>query len=322
MKPTTTLMLAAGCAMLSALGCGGSKASRPAPESLSEGLTVFEAAEDVGVTGAFKHGTSVVYFETKRGAVRPEFHRNVSPELGEYEIDARFVDEKGNIVALQRGGDTFADPTWEEDLNKQEAQKKVVVTPQALELAAEAAEAITKYDFPSKVVYHTVSLGDLGISAKVPRDLDVKTGELPKDSVGYGNVWVGTASYQIRYKSIACFAWVCAGHHSAVRVWASSGAVVDSCQHGTCAGGMSKVTCSGSGSGGTFHQDTTTSISWWNGACLTSYDWNSGGGQHNCHDDSMNAAYGIKYGPQHSTLGVCQGLNWWKAPGQSGHPCP
>ncbi len=321
MKPMTTLMLAAGCVMVAALGCGGSS-SRPSPESLSEGLTVFEATDDIGVTGAFKHAGAVVYFETRRGAVRPEFHRNVSPELGEYEIDARFVDAKGNIVALQRGGDTFADPTWEADLKKQELQKKVVVTPQALELAAEAAQAITKHEFPQKVSFHTISLGDLGVSAKVPREIDVKTGELPRDTVGYGDVWVGQASYQIRYKNIACVAWICAGHHSAVRVWTASGAVVDSCQHGTCAGGMSKVTCSGSGGGGYFHQDSTGNISSINGACLTSYDWNSGGGEHNCHDDSMMSAYGIKYGPQHTTLGVCQGLNWWKAPGQSGHPCP
>jgi hypothetical protein len=319
MNTKTTLMIAAGSLMMSALGCGGTS-SRPAPESLSEGLTILEANDDVGVSGAFKRGTEVVYFETKRGAVRPEFYRNTSPELGEYEIDARFLDAKGNTIALQRAGDTFADPTWAEDLKKQEQLKKVVVTPASIALATEAAQAVAKHNLPAKLSHHTISIGDLSVSAAAPV-VDMKEGEVPKE-IGYSDVWVGWASYEIHYKNIACVAWVCAGHHSAVRVRASSGAIVDACQHGSCAGSMGSISCTGSGGGGTFHQDTTQSISWWNGACLTSYSWSSGGGSHNCHDDSMMSGYGIKYGPQHTTLGVCQGLNWWKAPGKSDHPCP
>jgi hypothetical protein len=318
---TKKLMIAAGCVMVaSALGCGGNSTSRPAPESLSEGLTILNVSDDVGISGAFKKGPDVVYFETKRGAVRPDFHKATSPELGDYEIDARYLDAEGNTIALQRGGDTFIDKGWSEDLAKQEAKHKVVITPAKLELAGLAAAAVAARSFPEAVSHHTVSLSDLAVSAKMPM-VDVKTGELPKE-IGYGDVWVGQASYEIHYKSIACVAWVCAGHHSAVRVRASSGAIIDACQHGTCAGGMSKITCYGSGGGGYMHQEWSQSLYSNYGACLTSYSWNSGGGTHNCHDDSMMTGYGIKYGPQHTTLGVCQGLNWWKAPGQSGHPCP
>ncbi len=311
--------------MTAMLGCGGASA-RPAPESLPQGVSVFDAAEDFGVSGAFKQGDKVVFFETRRGAVRPEFHRNTSPELGEYEIDARFVDADGNTVALQRGGDSFADPTWEEDLRKQELAKKVVVTPALLELAGEAAQAITKFQFPSNVSFHTSQLSELGVGAKIPV-VDNTAGQVSKDITGYDNLQVGAnASFEIHYKYIACVAWVCAGQHSAVRVRTSTGAIYDACQHGTCAGSMGSISCRGSGSGGWFQREMSTSIGTVNaagtGACSTPYGWNSGGGKHNCHDDSMMVGYGIRYGMQSTTAGVCQGQNWWYGPGNSGHACP
>lgn len=321
MKKTNWLVAGAFVVLSSVLGCGGAS-SKPAPESLPQGLSVFEASEDFGISGAFKKGEHVVFFETRRGAVRPDFHRTVSPELGEYEVDARYTDEKGNTLVLQKGGDTFADPTWESDLAKQELSKKVVVLPEQLELASEAADAITKYQFPSTLSFHRGQLADLGVTAKIPV-IDNAAGTIAKDVTGYDNIQVGaSASYEIHYKYIACVAWICAGQHSAVRVRTASGAIYDGCQHGSCAGSMGSISCRGSGSGGTFQRETSTNLTSYTSGCLTSYNWNSGGGTHNCHDDSMMAGYGIKYGMQSQTAGVCQGLNWWYAPGNSGHACP
>src|SRR5262249_47663525 len=95
-----------------------------------------------------------------------------------------------------------------------------------------------------------------------------------------------------------------------------NGTVRNSCNHGNCASTITyRMTCSGT-AGVDYHEFDTTLNSPTSPACTTPYNWNSTGGGHNCHDDSVRQIWGMEYGPQGaSNTGVCNNTaSHWYGP--------
>ena len=314
--------VAAGALTASLVGCSGTDHVWPASDQLQQGVTILSATPEVGVSGAYKKGTAVVYFQTRRGAMRPDFHRQQQPELGDYELDGRFLDARGNTIVIAQAGDQLVDKTWAEEFRKQELKHQRLIDDDARNLAAEAATAIASHPFHQDVTIHQsalIALGQAHLATSTP-DPGVYV-PAPAQEKGLGDNYVGGATYEIHYKNIFCAFWSCA-HHSSVHVAAASGAHYYSANHGSWSYQMGNVSCARYGTGGWFQEEDSTWLSTYNGGCATPYDWNAGGGYHNCHSDSMMQGYGVIYGYESTTAGVCSGLNWWAAPGKSGHPFP
>jgi hypothetical protein len=332
-----------GCLSAAGLGCGSGQApsTKTGVELLPQGLTLFSSSE-AGISGAYKSGTKAVYFDTLRGQPTVPGYKELMPnDVGDYEMDARLMDPNGNLLMLQRGGDTWVDPTWGDQMAQQNAAKTkvVAVDPDVLQLSQEISAAVTA-KLPA-ATDHVRALSGLS-GASVQRAETIRTQMAQAASglstqgttwCGWDNAngqnasddscnwtWSGTSSYKVHYACIVSVIW-CVGDHSAVEV-DGNGFILYSCNHGGCAYTMGSVSCTGSGSSGDTQIEGTGSLTQETGACTTSYNWNSGGGTHNCHDDSMMEGYSVIYGWQSTTAGVCQGLNWWMAPGESGHACP
>ena len=337
MTRTTLALVGLGLLVSVGIGCGsaGSKtaSSRPSIDSLPQGLTIF-SSDETAVNGAFKDGQTGVYFETRRGQPRLDFYKQVSPELGDYEMDARYMDGQGHVILVQRGGDDWIDPSWTNEIDAQQGSKTPInIDASSLLLTQQAATAVA-----SKVQYTSHVYALTGLSSAAPAKaaslvslhsgiaVQATNAQCTFDLSGGTDEtcnWtgVGQATEKVHYQCIISIAWMCAGEHSSVEV-DGNGFTLYSCNHGTCAYGMGGVSCQGSGAGGYFESEGTTCLTCVTGGCLTPYDWNSGGGTHNCHDDSTLQGWGVKYGFQPQTGGVCNGQNWWMAPGHSGHSCP
>jgi hypothetical protein len=333
----SALVFGVGCLGVTALGCGSGQGSGPRPgvDQLPQGLTVFSSSE-TQINGAFKSGTTAIYFETRRGQPTLPGFKELMPDVGDYEMDARFLDAAGNTIMIQRGGDTFVEPSWGAELEKQNAQKTGIrLDVGALELAQQMTTAVVR-QLPS-AADHLHALTGLS-EASVTRASTLRTaptGGVQLQGTNWCNwnmangqnasdnscnwTWSGTSTYRIHYACIMSIIW-CVGDHSSVEV-DGNGFVLYSCNHGRCAYQMGNVSCQGTGSADDEQVEGATDYNTVTNACTTPYNWNSGGGTHNCHDDSMMECYGVKYGWQSSTGGVCQGLNWWLAPGD-GHSCP
>jgi hypothetical protein len=237
---------------------------------------------------------------------------------------------------VQRGGDQFVEPSWGADIHKQNALKTGIrLDVAALELGQHLSTAL-RQQLPSATEHlHVLSGLTTAAVARAAILRTPQTGGVQLQSTSWCSwddpngqngsdascswYWSGSSSYSIHYACIASFIW-CLGDHSSVEV-DGNGFVLYSCNHGRCAYDMGSVGCSGTGTADNEQVEGATDINTVSGACSTPYDWNSGGGTHNCHDDSMMECYGVMYGWQDTVNGVCQGLNWWLAPGD-GHPCP
>lgn len=334
MKQTSAVLVACG-ALLVSIGCSSSEDSKaptlPSPESLSEGVNVI-ASSDEGVRGAFKKGSAVVYFETRRGAPMNEFYKNNDPDVGAYEMDARFLDVNGHTMVVQRGGDAFVEPRWNTELKAQAANKGLVFDRESAKLTDEAATAIALHQTLGSVALHQTTLASLGHApfsvavAPLPNSgIHAQStnasctfninGTTADESCNWG--LSGGWNYEIHYKCIA----LCIGDHSSTKVWSGSYTLY-SCNHGACAYNMSSTSCQVyNQTGGYYEAEGATDINTVQGGCQTPYGWNSGGGTHNCHDDSTVQGQNVIWGDAHYQYGACQGQNWWKAPG-NGHPCP
>jgi hypothetical protein len=334
--------LVAGCATV--VGCSSTPSSaggRPTVDQLSEGVNVF-SSDTTRVEGAFKQGGHAVYFETRQGAPILDIYKQAMPDqVGDHEMDARILDEQGHILVIQRGGDNFVDPTWDRDLGLQKSAP-VTISLATMRLAAQAADALIATTSPPRE--HRLALTGLaGAVGQRAQDLfDSKGGKIHAmatnaqctldDPNGWANTsdesctWgLGTSNYKIHYQCIVSVFGACLGDHSSMEI--DDGAyTLYSCNHGACAYSMGSVSCQASGlTGACFQAEGSTSISQVQGGCQTPYAWNSGGGDHNCHDDSTLQGWGARYGCQYTGGGsgyVCNGQNWWMAPGVSGHACP
>jgi hypothetical protein len=335
------IALVAGCATV--VGCSSTPAGpggRPSVDQLSEGINVF-SNDATRVEGAFKQGTHAVYFETRQGAPILDMYKQAMPDqVGDHEIDARILDEQGHVLVIQRGGDNFVDPTWDRDLGVQHGQP-VTTSTATMRLAAQAADALIATTSPPRE--HRLALTGLAgaVGARAQDILESKGGKIHAmatnaectldDPNGWGNTsdesctWgLGTSNYKIHYQCIIDI-FTCEGDHSSMEI--DDGAyTLYSCNHGACAYSMGSVSCQASGlTGGCFQAEGSGSTGQVQGGCQTPYNWNSGGGTHNCHDDSTLQGWGARYGCQNTGGGkglVCNGQNWWLAPGVGGHPCP
>ncbi|NUP97163.1 MAG: hypothetical protein HUU28_13470 [Planctomycetaceae bacterium] len=296
---------AIGLVMACSVGCGGSSDPRPAVTELKEGLNVLKT--DGAIVGAFRKGDHAIYFETHAGDKTLDVYRNLDPSLPAQEMSFRVMDENGRTFFVQQGGDTLPE-AWEKDIAAEATRPRVDPLKRADDFALmkEAAIAMEGASIPVTVQAHKLTLRNARLAV---RD------ELLRPAV---EKQLATVGYAPANNSIELHGkWIIWGVAEHTATWSNvNGVIKDNCQHGSCASSMSHW-CTASGTGATQYVEMSTSNSSVTGNCTTSYNWNSTGGGHNCHDDSVRAIWGVKYGPQgSSTSGVCNnGASHWYGPG-------
>src|SRR5208283_2184887 len=96
--------------------------SRPSASQLKEGLTVLDSRDPTfGVSAAYVKSGRVVYIESRVGNLKPEVYRSEGRNEPDYEMDLRIVDHNNFTVFAQRGGDNFAESSWNADLARSSA---------------------------------------------------------------------------------------------------------------------------------------------------------------------------------------------------------
>lgn len=323
-------------------GCSAEQGSdRPEPTSLDQGLNILSSDGD-SLLVAYRKDNRAVYFETLRGVPLVESYVAEHPEWGTHEMDARVMDELGNTLIMQVGGDEPIDPLWYQEFEEMRERQRTTRTrtPQeSFELAEEALAAIRAAKLLDRHQQHldvAARIGDdLAIDRirgpeAVPEELreriayscDPKSASMnssneirnPEECTWWE--WSGYAQYKTKWE---CIDWFCVGHHSAVQVkgkmWdGSTNWFLYTCNHGGCADDLPNTSCQDSGTGLHFVSAK---------GCSTPYDWWSGGGTHNCHDDSRQQAASVMKGKQIDRVSstYCQGWGHWKAPGVNGNAC-
>jgi hypothetical protein len=258
-----------------ATGCSGGAgdSSRPAIASLSEGLNVLDASDHTwGFHAAYVKAGHVVYFSSRVGVQRPEVYRQAWPEDPANEMDARFVDEKGETFILRVGGDTLVDPTWAQDMKAGHAATPVsdpTLRTLSFQLADEMATVMKNElgkKVPAEFVHHVFqgeSLGHVKLPQIDPAELESRAhmfktqlGDVPYTTNGDWNQWYvqqysGTVIYIPFYPSgcsqLPSPMGGCGSQqeswHTAERFWNyqwNNGSpywsmYVDACNHGRCA---------------------------------------------------------------------------------------
>lgn len=265
-----------------------------------------------GVAAAYVKDGHVVYLEERLGALKPKIYRDDAPTEPTNEIDMRFVDETGKTFWVQRGGDTFVDPTWNVDIR--ESVKNPAPDDQRARdfLLAKEAAAVFAHAAPatlSPFVFHAAQFAARPAPSEDPemiKKVDAIEASRPTEEA------YSTASYSgwwwmegdLYSKDTGCALWVCLAKHSGVAVWAyqtSWQLAVIACNHGSCPGSSSMSYNCYSNSGvwrdsPSVSVETSGSTGTVSGGCLTSYSWNSGGYNHLCNDDSAYELWQIKNG--------------------------
>lgn len=331
----------AGVAMMAAVpamvGCAAETGTSPVPstESVPEGLTVLPSTDDTHLNIAYRQQNTTIFLQANRGHLAPAPYQ---PKEGApvYEVDARFVADNGRTFYLRRGGDEFVDPTWAEDFARDQATPMPSISNEKLfAMAQEAAELLDakvaeQLEAP-KVALHAQELDALRSFGKtavtqfaVNKEMLVahraKVNEVVKE-IPYGsgggdvnNVYLGANYYYIAVhrKSIYLF-----GEHSATQTNSWNGSAwlvqVDMCNHGECAGGMGRKCL-------LQYYERTNVPNYYGGfelqTCKTGYDAFSGGGGHNCHDDSRLQLSNFHHGNWNG------GYNQWCNGGGGGISAP
>ncbi len=316
-------------AALVAAGCSGTS-PRPTASNLSDGLTVLEAKDPMfGVNAAYKEQGRVIYAETRTGALKPEIYRaDDAPGAPAYEMDLRFVDQNNVTFFAMRGGDSFVDPTWTQEIGATAHARVTDTAGRALDfaLAQKAAAALgtalpasfkdhafhalaySKQPLPSE---DTHLQGAAAQIAKAPPPLTA-TGEQAYGSYnsgGWSVFWTGKYS-----GSTGCAAWVCAARHSATDIWSCDWngqscswvrrIVANNHGRGPFDSGMG-FDCSSQGGwqyNGINGSTAGGATGSWDGAggCQTGYSWSSSNNAHLCNDDAAYELWEAKYGPQNN----------------------
>jgi hypothetical protein len=349
-KPVVLSLLGAS-AMVALLGCAEEKVNlRPPIGELHDGLNMIETSDpEWGIAGAFVKNARVIYFETRVGAPKPDVYRTAWPNDPASEIDMRFVDQNGLTFYVQRGGDNYVDPAWEDDVKATRAAVLTIDGRQReldFEMAQEAAQAFGAAA-PASLRDHTYQMS--GFAAMLPPSQDAAMilraqkisqevrPEVPRAGFSYGAwSWLETDLYSA---NTGCFAWICWAKHSATLMWDyegyynASGAwtpigwvlAINACNHGRCYNELGYNCYS---QGGWFWNATvngeanhnSTAI---NGACQTPYDWDSGGWDHLCNDDSAYELWQAKNGgtgsAAYGTGGDGYRFQWFNASSSKGN---
>jgi len=317
--------LLTGGLVVVAMGCS-STGPRPPASNLQEGLTLLDAKDPTwGFNAAYVKQGRVIYVESRVGAPKPEIYRRSAPDDPANEMDIRFVDQKNLTFFVQRGGDSYIDPTWTEEI-KNSLDPKLPQSERELDwaMAREAAQKFTQVA-PASFKDHTFHLANFAakptpmenpellarlaeFEQKAPRPTALPQ-HLQDQGYGTYDSYSWTQMYTAKYSgSTGCFAWICAARHSATIMYVNPNVgywqqAIYANNHGRGAydSGMGYDCYSWNGGGwyqyGVHLSGSTAGSATGNwdgqGGCQTGYNWNSGGYDHLCNDD---AAYELWQG--------------------------
>lgn len=287
--------------------------------SLPQGMTVLEAVPDTSLSVAYKKNDIVIYFQAMRGNPTPEEYQK-DPNQPKFEVDARFVADNGRVFYTQMGGDGWVDPSWADDLERQNDLPPTAVSNELLfDMAAEAAEMldveveVQAGDSARSLVPELNALSTFGrmapaVFAEQKVHLDdyrvrnsIEPLEIPYGTNGPEDAdkSLGANYYYIALHDASITLTLGAGRHSATRLYAWSGSWVhvhSFCNHGSCAGDMSQKCLL------QYYEATSDYKPAWTAyTCNTGYDAFSDNGGHNCHDDSRLQMASFVYGKNFST---------------------
>lgn len=307
------------------VGCAGEEQAPTRPEvtELKDGLTVLTEKPEWGISAAYKEGGSAIYLETRVGALKPEAYRKAFPDEPANEMDMRVVDAEGRSFIVVKGGDSFIDPTWEADIQKNRKPSKAHLAHRDndFRMAEKAAGELVKThgapDFAPHV-YHLTNLNTF-LPARNPmllaRVQELNTKLRPEVSItkvgteqgynanNYYNWWYGDLYSKSIFLGVA--------HHSATAArnfgWndATGSSALDeqyiNCNHGTCAGNMGFNGSNNTGwiagyrdlAGSGYTSEGSGSTGAVYGSCRTGYNWNTPPG-HDCNDDSAYQLWQIR----------------------------
>lgn len=308
--------------VLGVSGCTNPSATDGAEVELEQGITVLHA--ELGrLSLAYRAGDDVIFMEAARGQATPDVYQDVST-MPQFEIDVRFVDDRGYAFYTRRGGDLWVDRGWAEELERQvrasapdgsnerqwqmaseaspliEAAIVEHLGPDATQVAPEV-EAITEFGSVAAEAY----------AARVERTLDSPS--VPQvfgddGEVAYGTNdpedpywWQFSGNYvwemDVHRNNIAGDGW-----HSSTAVWGRSGTswyyFHSSCNHGSCANTIS-YNC-------TLRDSVVNNTAWVYETCIGPYSWTSNNDGHNCHDDTRVQLRNMALGQRgHGTARWC-----------------
>ena len=301
--------------LLAAIGCTSSTQTRPPVEELDEGLNLLDASDPSwGINAAFRAGDSVVYIEQRVGALKPAISREDSPNEPANEMDMRFIDKNGITFYVERGGDLYVEPTWNDDIRAAfdvtvpDAQRAADFT-----LARDGAAALAKIAATNKALVPFGQIAAVHAARPTPQEdpeLIAGLAKIQSEERAYDlNNWSGIGSWKLKgdlwSKKKGCSVWYCPAQHSAVRTSATQNGtswqiVLTACNHGSCAGDSEmNYKCTSTTSNWVTNPSITTEShggSSIGGGCLTEYGWNSSDNDHLCNDDAAYEIWQAKNG--------------------------
>lgn len=321
MRKTLLVWAAAGAMTVSAgalVACGGSgptsSQGHPTASQLNQGVNILDASNAAwGMNSAYVKGGHVMYLETRIGALKPDVYRQAFPNDPQNEIDFRAVDESGQTIYIQRGGDNIVDPQWRDDFVAGMKLPALSVADSEAEfaLAQEGAKAVGAA-LPAGFQDHVYHLQNFGSMTVPIQDADFRAASIATQvdpATGYASsTFTSVSSIQLWKGTVACVLWICGYHGATLQMNGSGGQSMGMCNHGRCAGdsGMSKPCGSHltTGPGGTVSGEINCSGSSTScpangqavsGGCQTSYNWDTPPG-HECQDDSAYELWQVHNG--------------------------
>jgi hypothetical protein len=296
------------------VGCTSSaSSSRPSVSELKPGLNMLDTDDPSwGVEAAYVKDGHVVYLEQRLGALKPQAYRDEAPNEPANEIDMRFVDETNKTFFVQRGGDTYVDATWNDDIvqslknpapDDQRVRDFVMAREAAAVFAHSAPPALKPYAFHAEVYSERPAPSEDPVMIKKVDDIEAsRPTETQYGNYGFGGAW--WLEGDLYSKDTGCVFWYCPAKHSGVALWAYQTGwqlAVLACNHGSCPG-QSSMSYNCYSNSGVWRNNVTISVEesgstgTVGGGCLTGYSWNSGGYNHLCNDDSAYELWQVKNG--------------------------
>jgi hypothetical protein len=318
-----------GGALVILAGCSGSVSSRPPASQLQEGLNLLDVKDPTwGVSAAYMKQNRVIYIESRVGNLKPEVYRLDDPSAPQYEMDVRFVDQNGHTFMIQRGGDSYVEPSWAQEIKASRNIKIDLATRELdFKLAQEASASFMTLSMPALKdhVYHMATYAAqqppslnqhlIDKSIRIAKNPPPVTAPATSET-GYGTYYFSGYSWPEtdEYGKGTMYA----GSHTSTMMWdcqwnGSSCSWVTgivTCNHGTCANqsAVSYRCYTNSGWYNNLSENGTTNTnasgSWdGQGGCQTGYSWSSSNNAHLCNDDTAMELWQAKYGTIPDVIG-------------------
>jgi len=298
-----TIALAALLAMAGLAGCAEEAVDSDDTE-LPQGITLFTADPEVGVTGVYAEGADTVYFETVREIeLAPgEDHQDFLPDGTAVNVSVRFTDSMGRNLFTSIGGHNIPQ-AWLDQPAPVFTEEEVLHRPALFAVMNRAGAALASEIDVLGVEPEIATLAFTAIDHRLPQ------AELP-EAVERETVPYGTYDYQ-QYGQVrkASCCWSI-GEHSAFIYWNYYyWSYVDGFQtnnHGRWASDSSMSTQCGQWNTGTFYKGLSYINSRY---CSNGYhECGAFGGNHNCHDDTKTQVNLVLHNYWSSTSGgFCSG---------------